>query len=42
MDKKKAPKERMTEKNNELTNTQEVLYSHEFKKADATGKHKRK
>lgn len=38
MDGKKAPKDRMTEKNNGLTGTQEVLYSHEFKKADAARK----
>jgi hypothetical protein len=38
MDKKKAPKERMTDQNNGLTDTQEVLYNHEFKKADVAGK----
>ncbi len=42
MDEKKAPKDRMTEKNNGLTATQEVLYNHEFKKADAGWKDKNK
>lgn len=35
MDKKKAPKNRLTDKNNGLKDTQEVLYQHEFRKADA-------
>ncbi|WP_018394465.1 MULTISPECIES: YfhE family protein [Bacillaceae] len=42
MDEKKAPKDRMTGNNNKLTDTQEVLYNHEFKKADAARKDKSK
>ncbi|MCP3764940.1 YfhE family protein [Domibacillus sp. A3M-37] len=38
MDKKKAPKEKMAVESNGLTDTQEVLYDHEFKKADTAGK----
>ncbi|QUW21965.1 YfhE family protein [Sporosarcina sp. Marseille-Q4063] len=34
MNEKKAPHERMTEKNNGLSSTQEVTYQKEFKKAD--------
>lgn len=42
MDGKKAPKDRMTDQNNGLSDTQEVLYRHEFKKADAARKDKNK
>lgn len=38
MSEKKPPHERMTEKNNGLSSTQEVLYQEEFKKADKAAK----
>ncbi|SIT88536.1 YfhE family protein [Edaphobacillus lindanitolerans] len=39
MNEKKPPHERMTEKDNGLTDTQEVLYQDDFNRADkATGK----
>ncbi|MFB4162938.1 YfhE family protein [Alteribacillus sp. JSM 102045] len=34
MDEKKPPHKQMTDKSNGLSNTQEVLYPKEFKKAD--------
>ncbi|WP_425505468.1 YfhE family protein [Sporosarcina jiandibaonis] len=39
---KKAPHERMTEKNNGLSSTQEVTYQREFKKADNAVKNEKK
>ena len=38
MDEKKGLHEKMTDKDNGLTHTQEVLYRHEFKKASAAEK----
>lgn len=37
----KQPHEKMTEKNNGLNDTQEVLYSEDFKKADKAGEQQR-
>lgn len=42
MSEKKAPHERMTEKNNGLSSTQEVTYQKEFKKADNAVKNEEK
>lgn len=36
MNEKKQPHERLTEKNNGLSDTQEVLYAKDFKRADNT------
>jgi hypothetical protein len=38
MDPKKEPHQKMTTKSNGLTDTQEVLYDKEFRKADSAGK----
>ena len=38
---KRPPHERMTDKNNGLSSTQEVLYDEEFNKADAATKNKK-
>jgi hypothetical protein len=38
MNQKKEPHERLTEKNNGLSSTQEVLYAKEFKSADKAAK----
>lgn len=40
MDKSKEPHEKMTSKNNGLSDTQEVLYQKEFNKADQASKDK--
>ncbi len=37
----KQPHEKLTEKNNGLNDTQEVLYSEDFKKADKAGEQQR-
>lgn len=37
----KQPHEKMTEKNNGLNDSQEVLYSEDFKKADKAGEEQR-
>ncbi|MHA6258480.1 YfhE family protein [Sporosarcina sp. CAU 1771] len=42
MHKKKEPHKQMTEKNNNLTSTQEVLYQEVFNKADKINNVKRK
>ena len=42
MNEKKAPHERMTEKNNGLSSAQEVTYQKEFKKADNAVKNEKK
>ncbi|HEY9576564.1 MAG TPA: YfhE family protein [Pseudobacillus sp.] len=39
---RKEPHEKMTDKNNGLSDTQEVLYQSEFNRADAAGKEKNK
>lgn len=39
---KQQPHEQMTEKNNGLTSTQEVLYDEEFQRADHVGKNEKK
>ncbi|OHX52458.1 YfhE family protein [Planococcus salinarum] len=41
MAEKKQPHEKMTEKNNGLNDSQEVLYSEDFKKADKAGEEQR-
>ncbi|MFD1205007.1 MULTISPECIES: YfhE family protein [Sporosarcina] len=38
MNEKKEPHERLTEKNNGLKDTQEVLYAKDFKRADNAAK----
>ncbi|MGN7386179.1 YfhE family protein [Sporosarcina sp. SAFN-015] len=38
MNQKKEPHERLTERNNGLSSTQEVLYTKEFKSADKAAK----
>lgn len=38
MSQKKEPHERLTERNNGLSSTQEVLYAKEFKSADKAAK----
>ncbi|MET3574493.1 YfhE family protein [Bhargavaea ullalensis] len=40
MNEKKPPHERMTEKNNGLSDTQEVLYQDDFNRADAATEQK--
>ena len=42
MNKKREPHERMTDKNNGLSSTQEVLYNEEFKRADNAAKDDKK
>lgn len=41
MNQKKEPHERLTERNNGLSSTQEVLYAKEFKSADKAAKEDR-
>ncbi|WP_213421244.1 YfhE family protein [Bhargavaea massiliensis] len=41
-DDQKQPHERMTEKNNSLSDTQEVLYQDDFNRADAADKQQNK
>ncbi|MFC5601886.1 YfhE family protein [Sporosarcina koreensis] len=38
MNQKREPHERLTERNNSLSSTQEVLYAKEFKSADKAAK----
>ena len=42
MSEKRTPHERMTDKNNGLKSTQEVLYQREFKKADNAANNEKK
>ena len=42
MSEKRTPHERMTDKNNGLSSTQEVLYQREFKKADNAANNEKK
>ncbi|MEK5069973.1 YfhE family protein [Sporosarcina sp. FSL K6-1508] len=42
MTEKKPPHEQLTEKNNELSSEQEVLYQEEYKKADKVAENENK